>query len=54
MNRYDILDAVFDLAITHGAYYNIWQELRRDDEMLLYLEKQHFADIIDLIEFLEN
>lgn len=53
MTRYEILDAIYNLASSQGSYCRLYEELQHNDEYLLYLEKQNFTDIIDLIMFLE-
>ena len=53
MDRYEILDAIFDLVSASGSYMLVYNEIRKSDDLLIELEKQDFNNIDDLIEYLE-
>lgn len=52
MNREEIIFAIESLAQSQGFYSRILENL--NDEILDYLEKQNFADTVDLVLFLES
>lgn len=53
LKKDDILRCVKTLAKSQGFYSALYKNLTNKPELLDYLEKQEFADYIDLILFLE-
>lgn len=54
MNREQILNSVKMLAQSQGSYGRLYSQLKDNEEALQYLEAQQFADVVDLILFLES
>ena len=58
MNRYQILNAIKDLAMSQGFYARLLEQLEEDEEnaekVLDELESMCFADVVDLVIYLEG
>lgn len=58
MNRYQILNAIKDLAMSNGFYARFLERLEEDEEkaeqILDDLEALCFADVVDLAIYLEG
>lgn len=53
MTRYEILDTIFDLVSIDGSYMAVYNEIRRDDTYLLFLEALDFRNREEFIEYIE-
>lgn len=54
MNKEEILKSIKTLSKSQGFYQGLYENLKSNNELLEYLEKQNFKDIMDLILFLES
>ena len=59
MNRYQILNAIQDLALSQGFYGRLLERIEEASEedreaYLDELEQQCFANVVDLVIFLEG
>lgn len=58
MNRYQILEAIKNLAMSNGFYARFLERLEEDEEkaeqILDDLEAQCFVDVVDLVSYLEG
>ena len=58
MNRNEILEAIKSLASSQGFYSRLYDTLsnksEQAEEYLMHLENKKFADVVDLILYLEE
>lgn len=59
MNKYQILNAIRDLAMSQGFYGRLLEQIEEASEedreaYLDELEQQCFADVLDLVLYLES
>lgn len=59
MNKYQILNAISDLAMSQGFYGRLLEAIESmseeaRDEYLDNLEQQCFVDVVDLVMYLES
>lgn len=54
MTKEEILKSIKTLSKSQGFYQGLYENLKSNSELLEYLEKQNFKDIMDLILFLES
>lgn len=57
MNREEIMNAIKNLSLSQGFYGRLYNDLMSNDELrekfLLAMEEQDFADVVDMVMFLE-
>lgn len=57
MNKEEIWDAICDLALSQGFYGRLARDIENSgmkDEILADLEKQNFANMLDMVLFFEQ
>lgn len=54
MTKEEIISAVKKLAMSQGSYGRLLVQLENNKEALDYLAEQNFADVVDMVLFLES
>lgn len=54
MTAQEILSSINELRKHQGFYQKVYETITNDENSLLFLVKQNFKDITDLVLFLES